>query len=58
MFTEILVEVSKLALLLAIFIVAFGLGFHILLSKNEKVPLGKKILQQKELYIFKSLENI
>ena len=37
MFTEILVEFVKLAILVGIFLTAFGLGFHILLSKNEQV---------------------
>ena len=34
MFTEILIIISKLAFLVVIFLVAFGLGFHILLSEK------------------------
>ena len=40
MFTEILITVGKLGFLVVIFLVAFGLGFHILLSekvKNQKI---------------------
>ena len=34
MFREVLFEVSKLALLLPILLIAFGFGFHIMLSEQ------------------------
>ena len=38
MFREVLFEVSKLALLLPILLIAFGFGFHIMLSKEVYNP--------------------
>ena len=39
MFLEIFKTVAKLGLLLLIFIIAFGLGFHIMLSEQVQVDL-------------------
>ena len=39
MFLEIFKTVAKLGLLLLIFIIAFGLGFHIMLSDQVQVDL-------------------
>ena len=39
MFWDIFKTIAKLGLLLLIFIIAFGLGFHIMLSEQVKVDL-------------------
>ena len=44
MFLEILKTVAKLGLLLLIFIIAFGLGFHIMLSEQVQEQDYLKIL--------------
>ena len=44
MFLEIFKTVAKLGLLLLIFIIAFGLGFHIMLSEQVHVDLKEKVI--------------